>query len=451
MNCEITIKYLDDVHMIVDAKEMSIAQEIYEYFTFEVPGAKFTPAYRNKMWDGKIRLFNYYNGKLYFGLLPHLLEFIKDRGYDVCVDEKITKISVENTTIQEVGDYLETLNLHSHNNKLIPHEHQINAIHHVLSNNRALLLSPTASGKSLITYCLCRRFIEKHDAKILVVVPTVSLVSQLFSDFQDYSSHNSWNVESNVQKIHQGLTKKPEKNIVISTYQSIYDLPPNWYNYFDTVIIDEAHGVKSTSIKGILEKLKKCPRKIGMTGTLDGTKTHKIVIEGLTGKVHKVTSTKELMDKDLLSKLQIKCLFINHPDEDKKAIKGKSYIEEIGFIIANSRRNNFIADLSVSLKGNTLLLYQYVDNHGKILKDLIDKKVSKDRKVFFVSGEVEAEVRENIRKIINDNFIYLHFNDKIIKVSQIQNIPLSDGSFKLAKYINMNDDILDKWITENTK
>ena len=140
--------------------------------------------------------------------------------------------------------------------------------------------------------------------------------------------------------------------------------------------------------------------RIGTTGTLDGTKTHRLVLEGLFGTVRKVTTTKELMDAKHLAEFNIKCLLLRHGESICQAAKSFTYQQEIEYLVLNEARNKFIANLAVSLEGNTLVLFQYVDKHGKILHRLISDKVGIDRTVFFVSGETEVEVREAIRGIV---------------------------------------------------
>jgi len=137
---------------------------------------------------------------------------------------------------------------------------------------------------------------------------------------------------------------------------------------------------------------------VGLTGTLDGSKTHKLVIEGLFGRVQKVITTKDLMDKNLLSQLKIHCIVLNHSQKDREACKDLKYPQEIELIINNQGRNEYIRDLATSTQGNTLVLFQYVEKHGRILHDLISKKEVK-RKVFFVFGGTEGETREKIREI----------------------------------------------------
>ena len=230
-----------------------------------------------------------------------------------------------------------------------------------------ILSGPTASGKSLIIYLLFRQFLDYQDLKGLIVVPTTSLVEQLFSDFIDYSSETDFNVDQNVHRIYQGKDKHTDKKLTISTWQSIYKMPSEYFEQFDYVIGDEAHLFKATSLVHILTSCINTKYRIGLTGTLDGTKTHKLVLEGLFGPVERVTTTKELIDKGQLADFNIKCLVLKHPDEVCERMKKAEYKNELEYLILNEERNKFIKNLAVSLKENTLILYQMVDKHGKIL------------------------------------------------------------------------------------
>ena len=137
--------------------------------------------------------------------------------------------------------------------------------------------------------------------------------------------------------------------------------------------------------------------RIGTTGTLDGTKVHKLVLEGAFGPVLNVTSTKKLIESDTLSELSIDVLHMQYPDAEKKAFGKKTYQEEVQYIVAHEKRNNFIKNLALAQKGNTLVLFNLVEKHGKPLYSLIRDAAKIDRKVFYVSGEVGAIDREEIR------------------------------------------------------
>ena len=373
----------DEVYIKVRC-EPGVAQELSDYFTFFVPGYKFMPAYKNKFWDGKIRLFNPLTCLIYTGLMPYVEKFCKERNYLV---DYIDDFSCEEFSLKEAKDFVAKIKP-----TIQPRDYQLDAFVYAVRNRRALLLSPTASGKSFIIYLLTRYY----NARTLIIVPTTSLVSQLASDFADYGFES----DRYVHRIFSGQDKQTDKPIVISTWQSIYKLDKKYFEQFDVVIGDEAHLFKASSLTSIISKLHRCRYKFGFTGTLDGTQTHRLVLEGLFGAVKKVISTSELIEQKYLADFSIKAIVLKYPDETKKMLKDASYQDEIDFIVRNDARNRFIKNLALSLdNGNTLLLFQYVEKHGKVLYDMI-KNDAGDRKIFFVSGEVDGEEREQIRKIV---------------------------------------------------
>jgi superfamily II DNA or RNA helicase len=384
--------------------ENGIAHELQEYFTFDVPGAKYTPAYKRRVWDGKIRLFNAYSGLLPSGLMDYLATFAKDRNYELRVDSSVSQPEIK-FDCGKVKEFIKSLNPTADGKPLEPHDHQIDAVCHALNQSRCVLLSPTASGKSLAIYSMIRYYQNAiaPNRKILIIVPTISLVAQLYSDFKDYSGTTNWNADKKCHRIVGGESKLTEKQIVISTWQSIYKLPRAWFDNFEVVIGDEAHLFKSQSLTTIMNKLVDCPYRIALTGTLDGSKIHKLAIEGLFGPVHRVITTKELMDRNLLTNLRIECLMLRYPMEVRKAVCGLDYHNEIDWLINCDKRNEFIAFLAAATRGNTLVLFNYVEKHGKPLYELIKKTattVIENRKVFFVAGETELEQREGIRSIV---------------------------------------------------
>lgn len=401
----ISIKSKNSVYFLVQT-DPSTAQEISDYFTFDVPNAKFSPLYRNKMWDGKIRLFSMFTKELYVGLKSYLEHFAEANGYSVDNSEYIE--TSDSVTYEIVKQFCEDLNLSLPDNQKI-REYQIDAVFRAIQDGRRLLLSPTGSGKSLIIYCLLR-WHEQFQRKQLILVPTTSLVEQMYSDFQSYSQNNNWKVSNHCAKIYTGFEKSNESDIVISTWQSVYELPKQFFTPFQVVYGDEAHTFKAKSLTGIMHKMISSPFRVGTTGTLDGTKTHKLVLEGLFGPVYKVTTTKELMDNDQLAELKIKGIVLQYPDDIRKQCKDYKYAEEMEFLCTYAPRNKFIRNLSIAQKGNTLVLYQFVEKHGKILYDLIDAKAN-GRKVFFVHGGVETQIREEIRRITEQE------NDAIIIAS----------------------------------
>ena len=388
----IIISKVNEVYAKIDC-EKHIAKEISEYFTFFVPGYTFVPAYRNKIWDGKIRLFDSRNSQIYMGLIGNVEEFCQERDYTFThnfVDDDYPLYHAK----KFIGD----LQIHARGEPIEVREHQIEGYIHAMRKRRALLLSPTASGKSLIIYLIFRQLQQYQNLKGLVIVPTTSLVEQLYSDFADY---NNDNMEEHLHRVYQGKDKESSKPLIISTWQSLYKLPKEYFHQFDYVIGDEAHLFKAQSLTTILTACINAKYRVGLTGTLDGTKTHKLVLEGLFGPVNKVITTRELIDKNQVSNFEVKCLILKHPDEKCLEYKDKTYQEEIQYLISNEVRNKFIKNLAVSLGKNTLILYQMVDKHGRILYDMIkDTEKIGNRKVFFVHGGTDTTDREEIRRIM---------------------------------------------------
>ena len=383
---DITIKKKNEVYVTVKA-EPAICQELSDLFTFDVPGAKFMPQYRSKYWDGKIRLFSPATGEVYGGLVDKIvnwarkseysLEFENNKHYGTPFEEN------EIISREGVKEYMTRIS------KYKPRDYQIDAVYDALKYNRKLLISPTASGKSMMIYAVVRYFVETKK-KVLLIVPTTSLVEQMYKDFEDYG----WNADQYCHRIYSGKEKTNENSVTITTWQSVYKLKRPFFKNFDVAIGDEAHLFKSKSLVSIMTKMDSAKYRYGFTGTLDGSQTHKWVLEGLFGPSYKVTQTKELIDKGHLSKLQIRVLILKHTDQ-----KFDTYEDELQYIIGHSKRNRFIRNLVLDLKGNSLILFSRVATHGQILFDSINSSVQGNRKVFYVHGGVEAQERERIREI----------------------------------------------------
>ena len=376
----------NEVYMKIDAEPV-IRQELSDYFTFTVPGAKFMPAYRNRMWDGKMRLYNARTKELYLGLLPYVQVFAEEREYDIDIQDNID--TLQNLARVDAAQFITSLQT-----SFDARDYQLDSFVHLVRNNRCLLVSPTASGKSFIIWLLTQWY---GDCKTLIVVPTTSLVHQMKSDFVEYGSN-----ENDIHMIMSGQEKNTDCRIVVSTWQSLYKMRKDYFSQYDVVIGDECHLFKAKSLTSIMTKLIDCKYRFGFTGTLDGTQTHKLVLEGLFGRSKQFVKTRELIDNNVLANFRIKALVLKYTDSERKQVSKMKYQDEIDFIVRNTKRNKFIKSLAISLKGNTLLLFQYVDKHGRILYDEINKVVQSNRKVFFVYGGTNAETREQIRAITEE-------------------------------------------------
>lgn len=368
---------VNEVYLRVQS-EPSVVQELSDHLTFMVPGAKFMPAYRNKFWDGKIRLLNSLTGLTYTGLVKEISEFCDSRNYALEIDRELLPFPPPEIPVVETTKP--------------PRDYQLDAYRTAINVERGIFLSPTASGKSLIIYLISTFYPERK----LIIVPTVSLVLQMKKDFEDYAGRGL-----KIHCITAGVDKESTENVVITTWQSIYKMPKQWFNQFGVVIGDEVHQFKATSLKSIMEKLENCKYRFGFTGTLDGSQTNKITLEGLFGPVRQVTTTVELQEQGHVAELDIKVIVLKHDKDSAKLAAKMSYQDEVDFIVRSDKRNKFIRNLALSLDGNSLILFQFVDKHGKLLFDMIKQK-DPNRKIFFIHGGVDGEDREEVRGIVEN-------------------------------------------------
>jgi len=390
LTSDIIIHKIDESKIRIEANA-GILREISERFTFDVPGAKFMPSYKSRHWDGKVRLVDSRNNTTYTGLHSEIQEFANERSYSYEAHEDLQ--CNDEISLSEANQFIESLQL-----PVVPHEHQIRAFTLAIRNRRSVLVSPTASGKSLIAYMIARWY----NVKSLIIVPTISLVSQLAKDFISYG------YKENIHQVVGGVEKETSEQITISTWQSVFNMPQEYFSDFQIVIGDEAHLFKAKSLSSIMNKMTKTQYRFGMTGTLDGAQVHELVLIGLFGKVERIIQTSDLIESGKLASINIKIIVLKHPKEN---VADRTYHEEIDYIISNMSRNKFITNLTLSLKGNTLLLYTFVEKHGKILYDMIKEKTKNDN-VHFVSGDVDGDIRENIRSFVektNDSIIVASF------------------------------------------
>jgi len=390
---DISITRTDAVNITVHC-DPGLAYELAEHFTFEIPGARFSPKFKQGFWDGKIRLFNPMTRRVYGGLVDEIEQWAKERKYSFhCVYDRSFDFE-ENIDLLFEGNWLPK--------GMVPRDYQMAAVKHAICNERCLLLSPTASGKSLIIYMLMLWYSQAYesDFKALIIVPTTSLVRQMETDFIGYGSESIMNFK--VHTILEGSPKHSKADITIATWQSIYKEPASFFSPFTVVIGDEAHSFKAKSLTEIMTKLVNAYVRIGTTGTLDGMATNKTTLEGLFGPVFKVTTSSALMDQGHIAKLAINCLILNYHEDEKKSFRKncKLYSEEVQYLINHNGRNRFIVNMIKGLEGNTMLLFGIVD-HGKFLYETLLKIfVNTNRNVYLVYGKVESLEREEIRKIV---------------------------------------------------
>ena len=373
--------------MVIEA-DRGVLREISEEFTFVVPGYKFTPAYK-RGWDGKIRLFNARNQTLYIGLLKYLLQFCSEREYDVKLED-YRDFAGEELSLVEMEKFVSSVVAESKIADFQVRDYQLETFLKCVRDGRALFLSPTSSGKSFMIYLLVRWY----NVKTLLIVDGTAPVGQMADDFEMYGCD-----ADKILEVRGGVDKNQDKQIVISTWQSLLDVDEKWLSQFDLIIGDEAHHFQAKTFVSLMEKTVSARHKFGFTGTITDSKTDKLVLEGLFGAVRKIVTTRELQEMGYVSDLKIQCLILHYTDEERKSLSGKTYAQEMKFLTGCEKRNKFLTNLALSQKKNTVLFFQYVETHGKVLYELI-KRADPERQVFFVHGGVDGSIRNEMREDI---------------------------------------------------
>jgi superfamily II DNA or RNA helicase len=384
---DIVIQKIDEVRIRVVATSGAIRQQLKEAFSFFVPNFRHMPKYKFGIWDGRVSLYDLKTSSTYLGLTTKVLEFAKNHELEVNVNLE----DIYSSAALNADEFLK-----SFKSKYELRDYQKEIVHIASKKKKALFLSSTGSGKSLSIYALIR-LINKPT---LLIVPSIQLVGQMHGDFKDYSSDDpSFDVDGMVQQIHGGQTKEVTKQIVISTWQSIYKLPVEYFNNFELVIADECHEDKAEKLRQLIEKCKNSQYRYGFTGTLDGTFTNEMILRGLFGDVHRVSRTAELIDQGLLADLSLKQVILQYPEEIRKQNAKKIYQEEVEFLLSSAPRMEFLTKLALRCPGNTLILFQRVENHGKKIFEqlkLENEQKQLNRKIFLVHGGVPKDERLEI-------------------------------------------------------
>jgi len=396
---DVHIRRIDNVHIQVFAIP-SIRMGMMEHFSRFAKNYYFSPEFKAKRWNGKIHFFRYNTGLVYAGLIKEVLDYCHNDGLSVKVDPDVKEMF--QFPAEGLEDYLKNLNLHAYGSSIEFRDYQTDSIVKSIRSKRRIIQSPTSSGKSSIIYGIARylqdKVFEEHD-RILIVVPNLSLVTQLRSDFVDYSVLNGWDVASNVG-IFTGEVKENDKQILISTWQSIQKFDSDWFEGFRCLMFDEVHQANQETSKSLVNIGKQCNAefRIGLSGSIDDSdETLELTLTGLFGFKTVATTTKQLMDDGVVADLKIHCLKLTHVG---KEYKGKEYKDEIAWLASNVRRNQFIVDLANNCNGNVLVLFNLVQKHGKPLFKMAQEAAkTTGKEVFFVTGGTDTDQREKTRQI----------------------------------------------------
>ena len=431
-------KKINETYIQIASDEDYVLKELSEYFSFFADGYRYSPQFKARVWDGKIRLVNLRTMTTLAGLVPSIAKFCAERNYQL-IDQTEQHLKFEADDISNFDQWVNSLNL-----PFEPRDYQLSTVRYALQSGRGLLLSSTGSGKSLIIY-LVVRWMLKHDRKVCLIVPSTSLVEQMHNDFKNYASKDdSFDVDQRVHKLYAKIktTKPYEDQCIITTWQSIQNYDKSLFETWDCVIVDEAHGCKAKIIDAILKGAINAKYRFGLTGTLTGMVCHEYQITGLLGSIYQATTTKDLQNQGYLSNCTIYMVDLKYPDGEAKQLwketkeLKKTYFDEVDFVNHHVKRQLFIRNLVCSLKGTTLILFRFRE-HGEWLYNLIKEKIGDSRPIYHIDGKVDAKKREEIRQELKkpDSNAILVFSVATsatgIDIKSIENLILSPSKSKV--------------------
>ena len=380
------------VHLVC---EDGLSHRFYNVFSAYAPGYRFNPRFKLHVWDGKVRCYNPITQILPIGLLNNLLIWCDQhkieysmQGFDKPLRDNIDKEELE----KQMNSYI-TAGFRAR-------DYQVNAVHAALTNRRGVLLSCTGSGKSLMIYTFLRYLLDNKDVhRAILIVPSVSLVEQMFSDFRDYG----WDdLEDHVEMLYSGKKPTFKKEILISTWQSLEKEDPEFFEVYDACVVDECHQAKCNVVTRLLKLMHNAEYKIGTSGTLPTEISEQLQINSVIGNVLFELKSCELIARGYLTKLNIAAIFLKYPLSFIEENKERTYPEEVKMVEEYPNRNkvlNFIID-HTSPMNNMLILVNH-RNHLKDVEDYLHKNYP-EKKVSIITGDVKAKVREEIRIGIED-------------------------------------------------
>ena len=387
---DIKLEFVDYSFIRVQC-EQSTFYELKDHFSFFADGYKFNPKFRYGMWSGKIYLLDN-QGLIAFGLLGELYKFASNMGYKLDVDPRI--LEKEDLSREDFDKWINSLKIYAGQNEIKPHWYQADAVYEGIVHRRRILNLPTSAGKSLIQALLCRYYVENFEGKVLIIVPTTALVDQMIDDFCDYRLFG----RGNLLGIRSGTARNSDAIIYVSTWQTAIKQDKEWLAQFGMVMNDECHLSVGKSIQTIIQNTGHCAFKFGLSGSLRDGKANLMQYMGLFGGIFKPVSTSQLMDEGQVTNLKINAMFLRYPDEVTVKAKGLAYADEIKLVTKYKRRNNWVVKLALTLakkKENTFLMFKHTA-HGKELYESIKEHTDN---VYYVSGEVSTEDRNNIKRL----------------------------------------------------
>jgi len=394
------------------------------FLTRKVKNYRFQKRYKLGVWDGSIDYFK--NGFIDFGLWQEVYQCCKEYGYPFVIENKEQFPINKDITKEQLQEFVDEF-YKDHKTKdgdpFMPYEHQVDAIFQLLKYQFGILEIATAGGKSLVFGTLLFYYLKNvnPDAKFLLIVPNISLVTQFYNDLNDYNyGFNEGDNKTPLEiRIDEVMSDKPRKyrdeekkpNIYIGTYQSLEKWPREWFRQFDVVATDEAHTAKAKTLISILTRTFGSAKiRFGMSGTYPSPSSVEILtIESLLGPKLVNISAKNLIDKGLISAVKIKVILLHH--DNRKFAEGvynirkrgdgqRAYLLEKEYASNSAKRKTFIKKLVDKFTTNSLLLFHNIEYGTELYNYIKDNCQKKD--VFYIDGSTSMEKREYIKKKMED-------------------------------------------------
>ena len=387
----ITATKINETHFFIQVNDGDILFELDSAFAIHKDGYQFVPAYQNHTWDGKTHFFKTTTHKFPIGLVDELIKWCDSKKYELKL-ENYEKEPVEWLSREKFEANCKQIMAGS---KYQPRDYQLDSAFAALNGKRGILECCTSSGKSLMIYLIMRNLMmERGYKKMLLIVPSIMLVTQMYKDFEDYgwSDLDKWcelQDKDHVPTYH--------KTILITTWQSLMKQSADYFEDVNVAICDECHGLRGVKLSTMMQFCINADFKIGTTGTLPTSAVEKYDVKSVLGKTLYKISSEELINRGFLTDIIVANLFLQYPIDFIKENQERTYPEEVRLTEEYEDRMHILDIIlrKTDLNHNMLILCNHVDH----LEATIDylKEHAKDRKVVKITGSVKSAEREFIR------------------------------------------------------
>lgn len=388
--CKLTLRKIDESNGYLDCEDYGLIMDVYEAYSYYMEGYMWHPLFKNKRWDGKIRLIKLNNRSFPLGLANNIKTMFGDK---IEFDEEVEASFDSKYKEEEIKDYFSNFRFYCKNKEIYPRDDQMYAVVRSIQMNRCINICPTSFGKSLSIF-LEYLWHRKFNRKCLIVVPSVDLTEQFKNDILDYCTDENGKLVPWVPKIHNihgGKTKAVpnDANIVISTWQSIHSIiktDSRFLEQFDVLILDECHKGSAKVLQTICMQAVTIKYRTGWTGSLKENSINSLLIEGLFGPIEVITDLKTLMDHDVVAQMKIVAAIFRYSEEESKHVIGLNYQQEIEYIEHNKRRIEKMCSIAGAMNSFGIILYSHI-SHGRKIYDELRKKYP-ERNIYLVHSGV---------------------------------------------------------------